>query len=652
MDIRQVINTKMIKKCKFLRKDKCFIVYDSLNNKIITQKYTNRHDFYYFGINKDWNNPNFNIKDLQNCKKFFDIQKNNLLTYKKSLHSIKLNGDYNFFDYKEKDDNQIFDTNNEKECVLYSHTENSKNNLFYISDLHLNYKLFKKFGENIYDEQLKDFIDDVCYQIVSSIFNCIKSRSNYIYIILCGDISSDFKIYDIFFSNLNKILKKKCRDLYYNYDNIKILTVLGNHEFWDAKFSKKSLDDIYFIYKNKLNKYNVIVLQDEVYFPNKNEVKKITEIDRNNFNNFLKEESFVILGSSGFSYLNDNFNSKNNLYKNKNITIEIEKNESYLLTTFYSNFLKNIPETIDVIIMTHNPYWDWLSDKQFKKNIFFFSGHTHENNLGEEPYLIANNQCGYNSLSFEMKIFCVQSAYNIFEFYKDGRYEIDLKTYLNFYNFIHINCFYKKEDIKKIIFFKKNNKYAFFAQKNNNKFYFLEGGITHPVGTDIINFFNYIYNFAKKIDTIVHNFFNYLKEISNLIKKIGGDGRVHGCIVDIDFFRHLYVNPNDGKITYYYAIDIKEKYVVKNLISLITYRNGNKEIYSKYMKLKDLNLLLKDNGTEVSKEAILEKSTDIYKISNLLYKFQYMTKYQIIRFLPKNDFISENKFDLISYLET
>ena len=70
------------------------------------------------------------------------------------------------------------------------------------------------------------------------------------------------------------------------------------------------------------------------------------------------------------------------------------------------------------------------------------------------------------------------------------------------------------------------------------------------------------------------------------------------------------------------------------------------------MKLKDLNLLLKDNGTEVSKEAILEKSTDIYKISNLLYKFQYMTKYQIIRFLPKNDFISENKFDLISYLET
>ena len=292
---------------------------------------------------------------------------------------------------------------------------------------------------------------------------------------------------------------KKCRDLYYNYYKIKILTVLGNHEFWDAKFSKKSLDDIYFIYKNKLNKYNVIVLQDEVYFPNKNEVKKITEIDRHNFNNFLKEESFVILGSSGFSYLNDNFNSKNNLYKNKNITIEIEKNESYLLTTFYSNFLKNIPETIDVIIMTHNPYWDWLSDKQFKKNIFFFSGHTHENNLGEEPYLIANNQCGYNSLSFEMKRFCVQSAYNIFEFYKDGRYEIDLKTYLNFYNCIHINCFYKKEDIKKIIFFKKNNKYAFFAQKNNNKFYFLEGGITHPVGTDIINFFNYIYNFAKKL---------------------------------------------------------------------------------------------------------------------------------------------------------
>ena len=41
---------------------------------------------------------------------------------------------------------------------------------------------------------------------------------------------------------------------------------------------------------------------------------------------------------------------------------------------------------------------------------------------------------------------------------------------------------------------------------------------------------------------------NALKTISKEIRAFGGNGNIHGCIIDIDFFNHIYVNPFDGKI--------------------------------------------------------------------------------------------------------
>lgn len=46
-------------------------------------------------------------------------------------------------------------------------------------------------------------------------------------------------------------------------------------------------------------------------------------------------------------------------------------------------------------------------------------------------------------------------------------------------------------------------------------------------------------------------------------------GNVHGCIVDIDYFNHIYLNPYDGSIAPYYAPSMYMKYVYKNVPSLI-----------------------------------------------------------------------------------
>lgn len=34
---------------------------------------------------------------------------------------------------------------------------------------------------------------------------------------------------------------------------------------------------------------------------------------------------------------------------------------------------------------------------------------------------------------------------------------------------------------------------------------------------------------------------NYQKEIAKEIIKISGSGNIHGCIIDIDYYNHLYI---------------------------------------------------------------------------------------------------------------
>ena len=62
------------------------------------------------------------------------------------------------------------------------------------------------------------------------------------------------------------------------------------------------------------------------------------------------------------------------------------------------------------------------------------------------------------------------------------------------------------------------------------------------------------------------------------------DGRVHGCIVDLDFSNHLFFNPYDGTITPYHALSTTDKYIYKSVDSLIA--ANRPEMLSAYRKKK------------------------------------------------------------------
>ena len=115
------------------------------------------------------------------------------------------------------------------------------------------------------------------------------------------------------------------------------------------------------------------------------------------------------------------------------------------------------------------------------------------------------------------------------------------------------------------------------------------------------------------------------KRIAAEIRKIGGSGNIHGCIIDIDFYNHIYVNPIDMKITGYWASNIINKKVYPSVPALIKKRCPKLFIkYSNLIKEDSKNLPILVNGEQLS-SAVLPKDyldTDIYKVSREIKKMQ------------------------------
>lgn len=117
----------------------------------------------------------------------------------------------------------------------------------------------------------------------------------------------------------------------------------------------------------------------------------------------------------------------------------------------------------------------------------------------------------------------------------------------------------------------------------------------------------------------------YQQKISDAIKKIGGSGRIHGCIIDIDYYNHVYVNPIGMEIVSYWASDIINKIVYPNIISLL--KEKCPTLYFNYLKAiemqDDNSVLLKGHRNEkvaLAPQKYLE--TDIYRISLEIKKMQ------------------------------
>ena len=200
-----------------------------------------------------------------------------------------------------------------------------------------------------------------------------------------------------------------------------------------------------------------------------------------------------------------------------------------------------------------------------------------------------------------------------------------------------------------------------------------------------------LYNISKQIQSIIPND----KEINDIYKKYvieqktkdrfafsyemwrklfpeqySFSGEVHGCIVDIDRFNHIYLNPYDGSIIPYNAPSMYMKYVYKNIPSLIATQKPemlltfNRAIENNIDK--ESTALILSDADETKSLTVLEEYeidtynvpvTDVgmYDVSNRIKQLQKIYDYNLVvvwydNVLPNNELEEDQKqFQQISF---
>lgn len=496
----------------------------------------------------------------------------------------------------------------------------------YISDIHLDHKLANKFPHHATKIEINRYIK----KVVSDIVGSKTDKTYYDYLLIAGDVSFNFEISEIFYTELKNRRRFE-----------KIIVVLGNHELWDCNSIECDLEEITDKYRYLFKELEIIFLQNDLLILDGFSTRIINEnelelIDVESLKETCLKSSTLILGGIGFSGFNIKFNAESGLYRDVITSLEDDKKQTERFRKNYCKVKDSLSER-KVIVLTHTPKSNWSKDN-YNSNWIYVNGHTHTNiyiNDGNKT-ICADNQIGYYKETFELKHFKLKRTYDIFKYYKDGKYIITRKQYKDFNRGKFIQMDFKRV-FDKIHMIKRKGIYCFLLE-NKGKLYLLEGGRTHKLLYNYIDYYfdNMIkYSEALKMSTFKFN--QALIKLADLVKRIGGEGNIHGCIVDIDFYNHIYLNPYDGSITPYYALSITEKYVYKNINELLL--SKRKDLYDNLIlsqnNIKD-KYLINQESLDIYDEPQLVQETNIYKISNVMKAIQYLTNDNIIRIWDDN----------------
>lgn len=577
-------------------------------------------DFIYY-LKNDLSNANLIFCDgLSNLKSIKDINFDNAHIKSEIMDKFELN--YSHINYYQKGLSFKRIIENEKkntQISLYDKKDLSANtideirrykSIAYVSDIHLMHRLKKCKSKY-----------DVEFVIKDTINNLLK---NYTKILLIGgDVSSSFDFYKIFIDELSQKIQK-------DYEHLKVIFILGNHELWD--FQNGNINNIVNIYKNLILSNGMYFIHNNLLYIEAEQLKEISEeelekLPYNEIRNRLKKCNLIISGGLAFSGYNNEFNANNGIYRDA-INREQEISETKKFERIYNKLTECIYDK-NVIIFTHTPKKDWSNSEEYMKNWVYVSGHTHRNYFYDdgEYRIYSDSQLGYNYTTAFTKSFYIEYDYDYFSDYKDSIYTITKDEYNNFYRAKNMMMAYNRDG--KIFMLKKNGYYCFIKPSKNGNLSILNGGALNSLNFKDINY--YYDNMDKQISINkipLDKYATYQSNIAHWIKEIGGYGTIHGSIIDIDFYNHIYVNPFDGTLSGYYASDIIDKYVYANIPSLL--KANCPLLYKNYQKklghLKENALIVKGQSTEIILKPTYYPSTDIYKASREIKKMQRLNR--------------------------
>ncbi len=589
--------------------------YEYLDANLIN---ANLYDYDFFGINL----RNFNIKGAY-IRSTVLIEQN---LYDDSFYTKNIVDHNHNTELLITAENEIFEASvvlHDSDLISNSPSDFSCCRIYYISDIHLNHKLLKAFPSHATKLEIIRHIRWLVEKMVAAVTNATYSD----YLLIAGDISYNFEIAKIFYRELAK-----------HWNPNKIVGILGNHELWDfnRNVPVNTIDEIVQRYRNMLKGLGIRFLQNDLLTSDGTIIseERLKSIDTTKLRQICLNSSFVILGGLGYSGLNSHFNATHGIYRDtiKSLDEDIKQTKRFEL------IYKKVEEAIDrdqAIILTHTPKEDWTNEN-YKSNWIYVNGHTHRNAYycTEEKTVYSDNQIGYYINSVGLKHFSLSNYYDTFRYHPNGIYTISREQYLDFNRGVGILATYNR--IGKIHMLKKNNIYCFmYEDKKTRRLYLLSGGAIKKIEhSDINYYFERMAQYSDSIRGLLYGFNQALKSISNSVKAIGGVGTIHGCIVDIDFNNHLYIDPMDGSISSYYATSIIDKHYYRDIEALLL--DKRPDLYDNYKKIlgemsEGARLLRGETNVESIEISRFVPETNMYRPSRIIRALQYLTDVNVIR---------------------
>lgn len=490
--------------------------------------------------------------------------------------------------------------------------------VYYISDIHLMHRI-----QNAKCRSKEDII-----YVIQQIVNTIADETGSL-LLINGDVASDFNIFKLFVKILSHTL----------HNSIQVVFTLGNHELWS--FPNLQIDQIVSEYRKLLDQYGMHLIHNDLFYISDNnsidshykntfiiKYHELCQMNKTEILNRLKCARFVILGGLGFSGYNLEFNANNGIYR-KTIKRVDEIKESKKFENLYKHLLPILTQK-NTIILTHMPKKDWCKTAEPAKRFVYVSGHTHRNNFYDDGdfRIYSDNQIGYYNDNIHLKSFLIDNDYDYFFEFPDGIFEITKEQYNDFHRGKNIFITFQRK-VNKLYMLKKNGYYCFIHESKNKSFTILHGGAMKKLEIHNIQYYyENMETMISKIKTPLDKYTSFQKQIANSIKRIGGSGEIHGAIIDIDFFNHIYVNPFDFSITGYWAFDIINKKVYSTIPALL--KNNCPQLYKNYIrtletKSKNDNSIVIAPKTNVSTLSKIYLNTDIYKASREIKKMQRLS---------------------------
>lgn len=496
---------------------------------------------------------------------------------------------------------------------------------YYVSDVHLEFQLAGRHPDRVGDARLLRSVDEFVEDMVV-VGDGSRRTAPGECLLVAGDVAST--------PRLTKRFYRRCSEL---FTGGLVIGVLGNHELWGYATPEKAVE------KHRAMLDGVVLLENELFvchetcatsYPRRtmrHSGDEVLSMGDDELRSYLRTCSLIVLGGLGYTGCEPVWNASRGIYRTTVTTIEEDRARSERFERLHEK-VRRCAGDLHVIVLTHTPIESWTRALPQPSWSYVF-GHTHADRYqrlnGADIY--ADNQIGYDPVFPTLKRFFVQADYEVLRDLPDGIHPISDETYIRFLRGRGIQT--ASRALPGQVYALKREGLYMFVLETDKALCILDGGARRRLEAwDKAYYYENMVAYARQVEESMRHYNERITQIADAVRAIGGSGTRHGCIVDVDWCNHVYLNPYDGTVTPYWASDTENKYVYASFRELLACER--RDLLRNCLGAGEQALCVLEGESEATglvrqPELVLDKL--IYGPSRIMRKVQYLVEDGVIR---------------------